>query len=199
MPKIFRALLFLSLILSACSPSGLSPKALPPTLTNDAPVENNPAVPATEAPISVTVVSPSYPQGCGYQWAYKDMPELSSEFQESIRLLQPEAQATAFGFGEDCIHADGSATFIPMETDFNITLQTGDLSDEEAGQWVVKIMQVIKNIPPDQIMGPRPGRVIILFESSGERKGANFYIDKYDALPAGLSKAEIYPALQIQQ
>ncbi len=126
------------------------------------------------------------------------MPELSSEFQESIRLLQPEAQATAFGFGEDCIHADGSVTFTPMETDFNITLQTGDLSDEEAGEWVVKIMQVIKNIPPDQIMGPRPGRVIILFESSGQRKGANFYIDAYDALPTGLSNADIYRALQTQ-
>lgn len=199
MPKFLGPLLFLSLILCACFPGRLSPEALPPTLTNDAPVENSPAVPVTEAPISVTEVSPSYPQGCGYQWAYKDMSELSSEFQESIRLLQPEAQATAFGFGEDCIHADGSATFIPMETDFNITLQTGDLSEEQAGEWVVKIMQVIKSIPPDQIMGPRPGRVIILFESSGERKGANFYIDEYDALPIGLSNAEIYRALQIQQ
>jgi len=199
MPKFFGPLLFLSLVLFACSPGSLSSEALPPTLTNDAPVENNPSVVATEGSISVTELSPSYPQGCGYQWAYKDMPELSSEFQESIRLLQPEAQATAFGFGEDCIHADGSVTFIPMETDFNITLQTGDLSDDEAGEWVVKIMQVIKNIPPDQIIGPRPGRVIILVESSGERKGASFYIDEYDALPTTLNNAEIYRALQTQQ
>ena len=199
MPKFFGLLLFLSLLLSACSPSSLSPEALPPTLTNDAPAENSPALAATEAPVSVTEVSPSYPQGCAYQWAYKDMPELSSEFQESIRLLQPEAQATAFGFGEDCVHADGSATFIPMETDFNITLKVGNLSDEEAGEWVVRIMQVIKNIPPDQIIGPRPGRVSILFESSGQRKGASFYIDEYDALPTGLSNAEIYRALQTQQ
>ena len=127
------------------------------------------------------------------------MPELSSEFQESIQLLQPEAQAVAFGFGEDCIHADGSVTFIPMETDFNITLQVGDLSDEEAGEWVLKIMQIIDTIPADQIIGPRPGRVSIIFETNGQRKGTSFYIDQYHALPSGLSNAEIYRALQSQQ
>lgn len=209
MPRILRTLLFLSLVLCACSLGGLSSKDFPPTLTDDAPVDNSTAVPSTEAPTSVTEVStledtstevsPSYPQGCGYQWAYKDMPELSSDFQESIQLLQPEAQAVAFGFGEDCIHADGSVTFIPMETDFNITLQVGDLSDDEAGEWVLKIMQVIDTIPADQIIGPRPGRVSIIFETNGQRKGAGFYIDQYHALPAGLSNAEIYRALQSQQ
>lgn len=143
---------------------------------------------------------PSYPQGCGYQWAYKDLPELSASFLQSVQALQPEAQALAFGFGEDCVQADMSRTYIPMETDFNVTLQVSDPNDEAAlGEWVVEIMQIIAAIPPEQISGPRPGRVSILFESNGERRGVNFYIDQYRALGAGLSYAEIYRALQAPQ
>ena len=143
---------------------------------------------------------PSYPQDCGYQWANQDLPELSSSFLHAIQGLQPEAQANAFAFGEDCVHTDGSITFLPMETDFNVTLQVSDLADEAVlGEWIVKVMQVIENIPPDQIVGPRPGRVSILFESNGERGGANFYIDQYRALPAGLSHTEIYQALKNAQ
>jgi hypothetical protein len=114
-----------------------------------------------------------------------------------MQALQPDAQASAFGFGENCVHSDGTATYIPMETDFNITLPVSDPTDPAArGEWIVKIMQVIENIPPDQISGPRPGRVSITFESNGERQGATFYIDQYHALPAGLSPAEIYQALK---
>ena len=107
---------------------------------------------------------------------------------------------TAFAFGEDCIHADGSKTFLAMETDFNITLQVIDPSDEAVlGEWIVKIMQVIENIPNEKIVGPRPGRVSIAFQSGSEQKYVNFYIDQYQALPASLSDAEIYQALQTLQ
>ncbi|MEO8357129.1 MAG: hypothetical protein ABI621_14555 [Chloroflexota bacterium] len=231
MPRILRTLLLLTLILSACSPGGLSPEAPPPALAADVPTEiitpgspselpTNEIIPIStpevlpppklittvstphidQGPDGASTVVPPYPQGCGYQWAYKDLPELSSDFQESIQLLQSAAQANAFGFGEDCIHADGTSTFIPMETDFNITLQVGDLSDEsELGDWTVKVMQVIENIPSDQIIGPRPGRVIIIFQSNAEQKSVSFYIDQYQALSAGLSHAEIYQALEIPQ
>jgi hypothetical protein len=78
----------------------------------------------------VPTVPSSNPQDCGYQWAQQALPELSSAFLQSIQALQPEAQANAFAFGENCIHADGTATFLPMETDFNITLQVTDVSNE---------------------------------------------------------------------
>ncbi len=211
MPKIFRTLLFLSLILSACLPGGFSTAAPLPTLANDAPTQGSTVAPETPASASTTdatdaaspqdtsTVSPSYPRDCGYQWAQKALPELSDNFHQSIQRLQPEAQADAFAFGEDCIYADGTATFIPMETDFTITLQSSNLSDEVVGQWVVKIMQVIDTIPPDQIVGPRPGRVSITLESNGERNGVVFYIDQFHALPAGLSNTEIYQSLKTQQ
>jgi hypothetical protein len=225
MPRISRTLLFLSLILSACSSGGLSPEAPPPALPSDAPVTDAPtkeiipgsttdllprpeliatlSTPHIEQGPDVPITdSPSYPEGCGYQWAYQDLPELSSDFLQSLQELQPEAQGDAFAFGENCIGQDGITVvrFIPMETDFNIALQVSDLTNEsDLGEWIVKVMQVIGNIPPDQIIGPRPGRVSMGFQSNGEQKMLSFYIDQYHALPAGLSNAEIFQRLQTPQ
>lgn len=184
MKSLFLVLLSLTLILGACS--------LPPT-----PASPLPPITAT---VSATATLPSY-GGCGYQWAYQDLPELSAEFQGKIQSLQPEAQASASAFGEDCVHQDGTTkTFIPMETDFNVSLQVSDLLNEtDLGDWIVKVMQVIQNIPQDQIVGPRPGRVSIAFQSGSEQKYVNFYIDQYQALPSGLSSTEIYQALQTPQ
>jgi len=174
-------------MLCACTPDISSPQTIPA-----------PTFQASATPPTRTV--PSNPQECAYQWAYKDVPELSSSFQQSIQALQPEAQANAFAFGENCIHADGSADFIAMETDFDITLQVIDLSNEaELGAWIVKVMQIIRKIPKEKIVGPRPGRVSINFQSSADQLYVNFYIDQYQSLPSGLSDAEIYQALQIPQ
>jgi hypothetical protein len=174
MQSFFRFLLFWTLLLSGCTARTVSPPPDPATAT-----------------------SPPEPQNCGYQWAYQDLPELSSSLQQSIRTLQPEAQASAFAFGENCILPDGSvAGFSAMETDFNITLQVNDLTAEaELGEWIVKVMQVITQIPPEQIIGPRPGRVTMMFQSGGDQKALNFYIDQFQALPAGLESAEIYRRL----
>ena len=225
MPRISRTLLFLSLILSACSPGSLSPEAPPPALPTGMPVSTTVA-PTNVIPVSTEVLplpklaatlstphiqqgpdgpvtdSPSYPDGCGYQWAYQDLPELSIDFLQSLQELQPEAQGNAFAFGENCIGQDGTTVryFLPMETDFNITLQVSDLNNQsELGEWIVKVMQVIENIPPDQIIGPRPGRVSMGFQSNGEQKVLSFYIDQYHALPVGLSSAEIFQHLQQPQ
>ena len=129
------------------------------------------------------------------------MPELSGSFQKSILALQPEAQANAYAFGENCILADGTiGGFSAMETDFNVTLQVNDLTDEsELGEWIVKVMQVIEAIPPDQIVGPRPGRVSLIFQSNGDQTGVNFYVNQFQTLPTGLSNSEIYRALIMPQ
>ena len=202
MQRIFRTLLFWTLILCACSTS-LSPAGTFPQIATET------TVPSTTVSIATTEAFPDRPhdeeitapaptfERCAYQWAYEDLPKLSRDFQRSIQGLQPEAQASAFAFGEDCISADGSATFTPMETDFNVTLQVNDLSGQsDLGEWIVKVMQVIESIPPGQIVGPRPGRVSIAFQVSSEQKSVNFYIDQYRALAAGLSNTEIYQVLQ---
>jgi hypothetical protein len=152
-------------------------------------------------PGGAITAAPSNVQDCGYQWAYEDLPELSSSFQQSIQLLQTQAQANAFVFGENCILSDGSiARFIRMESDFNVTLHVNDLANEsDLGGWIVKVMQVIQKIPAEQILGPRPGRLSIAFQSGNAQKSVSFYIDRYGGLSPGLSESEIYQALQIPQ
>lgn len=188
MQRTLRTFLLWTLILSACSTGVASPPPLP-TATTEAPT----VIPTTAVP---TELPP-----CGYQWAYQDLPELSSSFQQSIQVLQPEAEANAYAFGENCIFEDGSvAAFLPMETDFNITLQVMGLSNEAAlGEWIVKVMQVIENIPQEQIVGPQPGRVSITFQSNSEQTVVNFYVNQYQDLPAGMGNAEIFQALQVPQ
>ena len=188
-----------SLILCACSAGVPASPVLPSTTEAPLPLPTT-AVPDSNPEGQVTTIPPSS-QNCGYQWAQQDLPELSSRFQQSVQALQPGAQANAFAFGENCVLADGSiAGFSAMETDFNITLQVSDLTNEsELGEWIVKVMQVIQNIPPDQIAGPRPGRVSFTFQSSSDQKIVNFYIDRFQALPSGLSNAEIFQALQMPQ
>jgi len=210
MQRVSATLLFWTLILSACSTGIATPRPLPPS-TTEAPA----ALPTTAIPDPKLIATlstphidqppdgeiatlPSIPQDCGYQWAYGDLPELSSSFQGAIRALQPEATASAYAFGENCILSDGSvAGFIPMETDFNISLQVDDLANEAVlGRWIVQVMQVIESIPADQIAGPRPGRVSIVFQSSTAQSVINFYINQYRDLPAGLNHTEIYEALR---
>lgn len=217
MQRMFRTLLPWSLFLCACTASGLSPETSSPNSLTDPPSPViNPAS-MTRAPSLASPPIDQPPDGdvpntvdsiptvdsfgqCAYQWAYEDLPDLSSDFQRSIQQLQVEAQASAFAFGENCVHANGSADFIPMETDFNITLQVNDLSNEdELGAWIVKVMQVIENVPPDQILGPRPGRVSIEFRSSTDQMFVNFYVNQYQSLPAGLGNAEVFRALQVPQ
>lgn len=214
MHRILRIFLLWTLILGACSAIPASPQTVPPADT-EAPL----LLPTTAVPdprpiktlgtphieqppnpdVEITT-APSNPGECGYQWAYQDMPELSNSFQQSVQMLQPEAQANAFAFGENCVRADGSSTFLPMETDFNITLQVSDLTHQaDLGEWVVKVMQVITAIPPDQIIGPRPGRVSISFRSGEEQQAISFYINQFQGLPDGLSNAEIFQELQTPQ
>jgi len=220
MQRLARTLLFLTLILCACSNSpSVTDSALPsaqplpvteiaPGMITDSPT---PSIPTTESTVAVPQTDQTPGENipdviptdssCGYQWAYQDLPQLSSDFQQSIQGLQPQAQANAYTFGENCLHEDGSiGGFSAKETDFNVTLQVNDLSNEsDLGDWIVKVMQVIENIPPDQIVGPGPGLVHIIFQANGEQKAVNFYTNQYQALPAGLTKPEIYQALQTAQ
>ena len=197
MQRFIQLLFFLTLIPSACSTIPASPISVPATAI-DTPL----SIPTTAVPGALPPpTDASAPGACGYQWAYQDLPELSGNVQQSLQALQPEAQAAAFAFGENCIEADGSIVrFIPMETDFNVTLQVNDLANEsELGEWIVKVMQVITALPPEQIVGPRPGRVSLGFQSGSNQQMVGFYINQYQELQPGLSPAKIYRALQTPQ
>jgi len=213
MSKICRTFLFWTLILTACaagvtaSPATPAQSKVTPSMLADI---------ASEVPIPIGTVSTPHidqppdgnlptglpdPQTCGFQWANQELPELSSSFETSIQALQPEARAIAYAFGENCIREDGSnAGFGAKETDFDVILQVNNLTDESAlGTWIVKVMQVIEQIPQDQMVGPGPSRVSISFASNGDQKFVQFYVNQYQALPVGSDPAEIYKALQVPQ
>jgi hypothetical protein len=58
------------------------------------------------------------------------------------------------------------------------------------------VMQVITEISPERIQGPRPGRVSLRFQSAGDERRVTFYMDQYQALTSGLSPVEIFQQLQ---
>ena len=200
MQKFLRLLLLWVVTVSACSTVPTAPPTVSPATTEPPSPLPTTAVPDSK-PISTVstphIEQPPDTQNCGYQWAYEDLPELSRSFQQSLQALQPEAQATAFAFGENCILPNGSiGGFLPMETDFNITLQVSDLNNEsDLGDWIVKVMQVIDSIPSDQILGPRPGRVTLAFQAGNNQKNLSFYIDQYHKLPPDLTPLQVFTQL----
>jgi hypothetical protein len=215
MRKFLFALLFWTLVLGACSTGIASPEAVPPSPTQTFPAP--PTATLLKPKLAATLATPHIdqppnpngdanavpltPQDCAYQWTTQDLPALSGSFQQSVQALQPRAQAKAFAFGENCIRTDGTiVSFTATETDFNVTLHVDDLANESVlGRWIVQVMQIIAGIPPDQILGPRPGRVSIVFQSSTAQRVINFYIDQFQQLPQGLSHTEVYEALQALQ
>lgn len=201
MRRFFFALLFLTLVLGACSTGIASPTELPLALSELAATLATPHIDQPPNPGGAATGAPLTPQDCGYQWANQDLPELSSSFQQSIQALQADAQASAYAFGENCIRADGSiASFTAAETDFNVQVHVDDLANESVlGRWIVRVMQIIESIPPGQIAGPRPGRVSIVYQSNTAQRVINFYVNQYQDLPPGLSHLEVYQALKALQ
>ena len=185
MQRIFRTLLFWTLILCACSTGGRSSEAPSSNRVTETPspfvipVSTTEVIPLTKliATIAtphidqpsdgnVTTAAPEYP-GCAYQWAYEDLPELSKQLQEEIMTLNLEATAWATAFGEDCVYADGHADFSAMETDFYVQLPVTDLADFESfGNWMTQVMQVVEGLPRDLLSGPQAGFVEFKFTKS---------------------------------
>lgn len=178
MNKSILALLFWTLILSSCTTS------LPATeaVSIDEPPNGN----------EVTI-TPSY-EGCGYQWAYKDLPQVNEPFDEALKAINPNAKAWATAFGEDCVYADGHATFGAMETDFYIHLTVGDLADFESfGNWIAQAMNAVEGLPDDLIVGPQPGFVEFWFiKSDAEHVILRVPIQRYRDEATGKSGEELF-------
>lgn len=205
MQRLFGTLLFWTLILSACTTGVSSPQAVSSSTaeaTLGPPITATPKLVTTSTPridledFESTAISLNS-ENCGYQWVYdEDLPELANNFEHSIQALQPQAQAYVYAFGERCVLTDGSADFIIMETDFDITIPVSNVYKEAAlGGWIKKVMQVIENIATKHILGQRPGRVTIVFRSGDDEQRVAFFIDDYEKLRPDLSDLEIFTAL----
>jgi hypothetical protein len=108
---------------------------------------------AEDSPTDAGTAVPSY-EGCSFIWANHDSPELTDKLNIAFRELEPNADANASLFGEDCVYADGHATFSTMETDFYVRLPVDDLSNEEVfGNWMAQVLTLIVAMPREDIPG----------------------------------------------
>jgi len=102
-------------------------------------------------------------EGCGYMWAYHEDPAMSAKVDALVKALDPTASASATLFGEDCVYADGHSTFGVMETSFRVRTFFDAFNNEEAfGNWMKQVMDVILQIPREEIQGPMDGFVEFL-------------------------------------
>lgn len=166
--------------------------------TVSAPQQDSPLPPTlTESPTDVeTIVSTEPPafQGCAYTWAYRGAPELTGTIDAKIKKLNPNADAVATQFGEDCLKADGSVTFGVMQTDFKVRLPVEDLTKEdEFGNWIAQVMQAVIEIPRGEIPGPNYGFVEFRFEKNeAEHITFRVQIQEYLNDAQGKSGADLF-------
>lgn len=178
MQRFFLTLLFWILFLGACS-QNLSP-------TDTAPAHSI----VTETQSSL----PAYGE-CGYQWAYQDLPELSTQFDLAVKNLIPESASHATAFGENCIGADGQVIrFLAMQTDFYVIAKVETLDDYETfGEWIAEVMQVVIEFPSDMLAGPNPGFVEFRFEEGNmESIGLRVPIREYREKADGITGEELF-------
>jgi hypothetical protein len=134
-------------------------------------------------------------------WSSQDLPELSGKFNRELRAADPVMTGSAYAFGEDCVGADTSRKFIPMETDFRIQVAVDDLSDKERmGNAIGNAMAVVGGIPPSQLEGPQPGRAEFEFITpASDSLRLNVDIAGYTRNASRLHGAELFDALQSVQ
>jgi hypothetical protein len=149
------------------------------------------SAPANE---STTSLPPAAAQtgACAYMWAYKDAPELTVSFDAAIKTLNAEASGRAEYYGEDCVYADGSATFSTLETDFHTHLPVDDLGKEdELGNWVAQVMEIVTQISREDLPG-NYGFVEFTFEETeAERIVFRVPIQQYISDAQGKRGAEL--------
>jgi len=200
MNRFFRSLLFWTLILSSCSTSlpatdaaPLAPAMTTPRIPKIIETLQTPHIDQPPNGNEIIITPPS--ENCGgYQWAYKDMPEINEPFNEAVKIINQDAKAWATAFGEDCFYADGHADFIAMETDFYVHLPVVNLTDFEwFGNWIAQTLNIVNGLPVDLIVGPKPGFVEFWFiKSEGEHIATRVPIQKYRDEATGKNGEELF-------
>ncbi len=179
--------LLISALVTACTALRPTPTVPVPTAISPTPSGSVGGVPGGVA-------------ACYYVWTSQQLPGLSKILQDALRGVVAGASGSANAYGEDCVSADGTRTFTPMETDFWVSLPATDLKDDqELGDLMAAAMKVIDQLPKDQLVGPRPGRVQFQFYSGTADSPAYLVdIDRFHREAAGLSGARLFHLFQSQ-
>ena len=136
---------------------------------------------------------------CAYMWARKSLPDLSKDFEEALKEMQPQADGYAEAYGENCMDNQGNVVnFLAMETDFYVTLEVKNLEDKQAlGELIEQVLAAVAKFPAEDTPGPQPGYVGITFKAPGDELRLWFtQMDAQTALENGLQGEELLNALQ---
>lgn len=146
------ALVALCIAVEACAPvvPAASVRLVLATITPPVPTEIVPTpIPATPTP-----------SGCSYVWGSQELPELSRLLNAQLQLTSMDASGLAYAYGQYCVYADGRETLGVVETDYRIGVKITDIKDEfTLGEWIYKVMNIVLELPSDQVLGYQPGRV----------------------------------------
>ena len=170
------------LLLTACASTGQVQTAIPSVA---------PVATSTPLPITPTI------EPCAYVEATQNLPDATSQVDQAIKQLQPNASGRAEAYGENCVYASsGQSTFSAMETDFYITVNVKSLKDDnELGSWIFSSMKIIKALPSDSIADPQAGFVEFTFKTTDDQKNLRVPISQYYELPADIRPADIIKRL----
>ena len=135
---------------------------------------------------------------CAFVWANEPLPELSDDFNESMKAIHPNVEGYAQAYGENCVTNEGEVVrFLAMETDYHITFKVDNLGDKKMlGNYIEEIMSVLTEFPPDETPGPQPGYIGITFEAQKEELRLWFtQTEAQTAIDDGLQGKALFDAL----
>ena len=136
---------------------------------------------------------------CGFAWAREPSPDLSQDFKEALKDVQPQADGSVEAYGENCINNQGEVVrFLAMETDFHVTLKVSDLEDKQSlGELIEQVLAVVAKFPTEDTPGPQPGYVGITFEAPADELHLWFaQTDGETTIENGLRGEELFNTLQ---
>jgi hypothetical protein len=124
------------------------PGSLPQAVTTLPPLaaSSTPTATATLTPQPPPAISPTvFGMPCGYQWAYKALPDLDAKAEQALASLAGQViDVRVYDFGEACAPWDGVSPFGVMETDFDVTVSAADSKNlDQVGALALSIIQAL--------------------------------------------------------
>jgi hypothetical protein len=191
------ALITLALFLAACTRATAARAPLipqTPTLTNPLPSK---ALTLSETPAAT--ITPTEVM-CAFVEGRQTLADISAQLLAGLKDTGlPVETARAEAYGENCVAADGNVVrFAARETDFYITLNVPDLTDEKSlGRLLEQTLAVIDKFTVDQTPGPNSGYIGITFKAGDQVQNLWFMRTQANDFRAqGLKSADLYRALK---
>jgi hypothetical protein len=175
--------------------------ALRPPQTSTSPVNATQLLtPFESAAVEVTPTPTEYQGACSFVWGHQPLPEINSELAQVLREAgMNEVDVAVTAYGENCVDVSTNAIvrFSAQQTDFYFNIALADANDTRAmGQWVVLVLDILKEFPPGKVPGTNLGRVEIEFQDGSRSTVLEFGLEEGNKLVGqGLRGSALFETL----